>query len=227
MLKITDLAAVAARVHAAGALLVVDSTWMTPLLQRPLDLGADLVLHAITKYFAGHSDVLGGALIVRKEAAFFERIRTIQQVAGPVMDPFSAWLTLRGLRSLAPRLRMQCATARRIAAFLDDHPRVARVYHPSLTAHPGHAIARQQMADFGAMLSFEIDGTEDEAMGVAARATVFKRATSLGGTESLIEHRASIEAPPTRTPVTLLRCSIGLEHPDDLLADLSQMLGEF
>lgn len=227
MLKITDLAAVAERTHAAGALLVVDSTWMTPLLQRPLDLGADLVLHAVTKYLAGHSDVLGGALIAREETDFFERIRTIQQAAGPVMDPFSAWLTLRGLRSLAARLQMQCATARRVAAFLEDHPRVAWVYYPSLTAHPGHAIARRQMADFGAMLSFEIDGTEDEAMGVAARATVFKRATSLGGTESLIEHRASIEAPPTRTPVTLLRCSIGLEHPDDLLADLSQMLGEF
>jgi cystathionine gamma-synthase len=208
-------------------MLVVDSTWMTPLLQRPLEFGADFVMHAVTKYLAGHSDVLGGALIAHEETAFFEQIRTIQQVAGPVMDPFSAWLTQRGLRSLAPRLRMQCATARRIAAFLDSHPRVARIHHPSLLDHPAHALAQHQMADFGAMLSFEVDGTEQEAMDVAARTQVFTRATSLGGTESLIEHRASIEAQPTRTPVTLLRCSIGLEHPDDLLADLSQALGEF
>ncbi len=225
LLKITDLRAVAERTHAAGALLAVDSTWTTPLLQRPLDLGADLVLHAVTKYLAGHSDVLGGALVARGGDAFFERLRAIQTTAGPVMDPFSAWLALRGMRSLAARLRLQCQTARRLAAFLDAHPKVARVHHPSLPAHPGHAVARRQMTDFGGMLSFEVVGGQAEAMAVAARVQVFRRATSLGGTESLIEHRASIEGPETRTPPTLLRCSVGLEHPDDLVADLSQALG--
>ncbi|MDX1548164.1 MAG: PLP-dependent transferase, partial [Rhodothermales bacterium] len=218
MLKIVDLAAVAERTHAAGARLMVDGTWATPLLQRPFEHGADLVLHAVTKYLAGHSDVLGGAVVAREDGEAFERIRAVQTEAGAVLDPFGAWLALRGMRSLAPRLRWQCATARRLAAFLDGHPRVARVHHPSLPTHPGHAVAARQMDDFGAMLSFELDGTEDAAMAVAARCRVFTRATSLGGVESLVEHRASIEAPPTRTPRTLLRLSIGLEHPDDLLA---------
>ncbi len=225
LLKITDLRTVAERVHAAGALLLVDATWTTPLLQRPFDLGADLVLHAVTKYLAGHSDVLGGAIVARADDAFFERVRALQRAAGAVMDPFSAWLALRGMRSLAARLRLQCATARRLAAFLDAHPGVARTYHPSLPAHPGHAVARRQMTDFGAMLAFEVRGGEAEAMAVAARVQVFRRATSLGGTESLIEHRASVEGPGTRTPPALLRCSVGLEHPDDLVADLSHALG--
>ena len=226
MLKITDLAAVARRARAAGAYLAVDSTWTTPLLQRPLDLGADLVVHSVTKYLAGHSDVLGGAVVARSAEGLFERVRTVQTSAGPVMDPFSAWLALRGMRSLAARLRMQCASARRLAGFRHEHPRVARVHYPALPSHPGHAVARQQMHDFGAMLSFEIEGTAEDALAVAARMTVFTRATSLGGTESLIEHRASIETPPTQTPPTLLRCSIGLEHVDDLLADLSQALDD-
>jgi len=226
MLKITDLPAVAERVHAAGALLAVDSTWTTPLLQRPLDLGADLVLHAVTKYLGGHSDVLGGAVVARTHEDFFERLRAVQRAAGPVMDPFSAWLALRGMRSLAARLRLHCETARRVAAFLDARPYVARVHYPGLPGHPGHAVAARQMRDFGGMLSFEVHGTRADAMAVAARVGVFKRATSLGGTESLIEHRASVEAPPTRTPETLLRCSIGLEHADDLIADLAQALGE-
>ena len=159
------------------------------------------------------------------DEAFFARLRALQRGAGPVMDPFSAWLALRGMRSLAPRLRLQCTTARRLAAFLDEHPKVARVHYPGLSTHPGHTVAQRQMRDFGGMLAFEVQGGQDEAMAVAARVGVFKRATSLGGTESLIEHRASIEPPPTRTPETLLRCSIGLEHVDDLLEDLSQALG--
>ena len=224
MLKVTDLRAVAERAHAAGARFVVDSTWTTPLLQRPLDLGADLVLHALTKYLAGHSDVLGGALITRTKDALFERLRALLEGAGPGIDPFSAWLTMRGMRSLAARLRLQCATARRLAAFLEAHSKVARVHYPGLPTHPGHDAARRQMRDFGGMLSFEVAGTQAEAMAVAARVGVFRRATSLGGTESLIEHRASVEAPPTRTPDTLLRCSIGLEHEADLLADLEQAL---
>ncbi len=225
MLKITDLRAVAERAHAAGARLLVDGTWMTPFLQRPFEHEADLVLHSVTKYLGGHSDVLGGAVVFRAEDAFSERVRALQTSAGAVMDPFSAWLALRGMRTLAARLRMQCDTARRLAAFLQTHPAVARVHHPSLPEHPGHAVARRQMDDDGAMLSIEVRGGLDEALGVAARVKVFTRATSLGGVESLIEHRASIEAPPSRTPASLLRLSIGLEHPDDLLADLSQALG--
>jgi len=225
MLKITDLRAVAERTHAAGARLLVDGTWMTPFLQRPFEHEADLVLHSVTKYLGGHSDVLGGAVVFRTEDAFSERVRALQRSAGAVMDPFSAWLAIRGMRTLAARLRMQCDTARRLAAFLQTHPAVARVHHPSLPEHPGHAVARRQMDDDGAMLSIEVRGGRDEALGVAARVKVFTRATSLGGVESLIEHRASIEAPPSRTPDSLLRLSIGLEHPDDLLADLSQALG--
>ncbi|MFQ5572199.1 MAG: trans-sulfuration enzyme family protein, partial [Rhodothermales bacterium] len=226
MLKITDLEAVAGCVHAAGTRLLVDSTWTTPLVQRPLELDADLVLHSVTKYLSGHSDVLGGALVARSHDAFFERVRVIQKEAGPVMDPFSAWLALRGMRSLAPRLRLQCETARRLATFLAEHPKVARAYYPALPDHPGHTVACRQMQGFGGMLAFEVRGTRADALAVAARVQVFTRATSLGGTESLIEHRASIEAPPTRTPQTLLRCSIGLEHIDDLLADLAQALGD-
>lgn len=226
LLCITDLAALAEQARARGILLAVDGTWTTPLLQRPLDLGADLVVHSLTKYLAGHSDVLGGAVIARDgESEVFGRIRRIQQVAGPVLDPFSAWLTLRGLRSLGARLRMQTATCGALAAWLDAHPAVARVHYPGIPSHPGHSVAARQMEGFGAMLSFEVRGGEAEAMGVAARCRVFTRATSLGGTESLIEHRASVEAPPSAAPAGLLRVSVGLEHEPDLRADLAQALG--
>ena len=224
MLKITDLEAVADMTHAAGALLIVDSTWATPLLQQPLALGADIVLHSVTKYLSGHSDVLGGAIVTKVEDPFFERIRNVQRYGGPVMDPFSAWLSLRGMRSLGARMRLHSANARLIAGFLKNHTNVTRVHYPGLPDHPGHDIAKRQMLDFGGMMSFEIPGSQDDALSVVARTHVFTRATSLGGTESLIEHRASIETPPTRTPDTLIRLSIGLEHVDDLLADLSQAL---
>ena len=226
LLKITDLAAVAARARAAGAALVVDGTWTTPLLQRPLDadIAADVVLHSVTKYLGGHSDVLGGALVFREAGALYERVRHLQGLGGAVMDPFSAWLALRGMRSLGARLRLQCATARHLARVLDGHPRITTVHFPGLPAHPGHAVARQQMRDFGGMLSVEVDGGAEAAMAVAARVQVWTRATSLGGTESLIEHRASIEAPPSPTPPGLLRLSVGLEHAGDLVADLEQAL---
>ncbi|HET6569068.1 MAG TPA: aminotransferase class V-fold PLP-dependent enzyme [Rhodothermales bacterium] len=227
MLKITDLAAVAERAHARGALLVVDGTFATPLLQHPLEQGADLVMHSVTKYLSGHSDVLGGAVIGKGVDGFFRRVRAVQTDTGPVMDPFSAWLTLRGMRSLAARMRIQCDNAMAVARFLEGHPRVSRVYYPGLESHPGHEVARRQMRGFGAMLSFEIAGAgREEGLAVAARTQVFRRATSLGGTESLIEHRASIEAQPTRTPESLIRLSIGLEHADDLVTDLSRALGE-
>lgn len=224
MLRITDLRAVADLAHDHDALLLVDGTWTTPLLQRPLEHGADFVLHSITKYLAGHSDVLGGAVIAAEEGAVFSRIRSIQEAGGAVLDPFSAWLALRGLRSLAPRLRLQCASARQIASFLDGHERVTTVHHPSLPHHPGYAVANRQMDDFGGMLSFEVDGAREEAMDVAGRVRVFRRATSLGGTESLIEHRASIEPDTSLTPDSLLRLSIGLEHVDDLVDDLTHAL---
>lgn len=227
MLKITDLAAVAERAHARGTLLVVDGTFATPLLQHPLEQGADLVMHSVTKYLSGHSDVLGGAVIGKGDDGFFRRVRAVQTDTGPVMDPFSAWLTLRGMRSLAARMRIQCDNAMAVARFLEGHPRVSRVYYPGLESHPGHEVARRQMRGFGAMLSFEIAGAgREEGLAVAAGTQVFRRATSLGGTESLIEHRASIEAQPTRTPESLIRLSIGLEHADDLVTDLSRALGE-
>lgn len=224
LLKITDIKRVVAHAHAHHCIVVVDGAWTTPLLQKPLLLGADFVLHSVTKYLAGHSDVLGGAIIGRQSDSFFDRIRQIQTSGGAVIDPFGAWLTLRGLRSLSARLTMQCKSAHRIADFLDNHEAVARVYYPGLVHHPGHKIALKQMKASGGMLSFEVKGDEQRALKMAAATRIFKRATSLGGTESLIEHRASIEAPPTSTPANLLRLSIGLEHVDDLLMDLEQAL---
>ena len=224
LLRITDLEAITATTRARGLLLAVDGTWATPLLQQPLALGADVVVHSITKYLAGHSDVLGGAVVVREEGALWRRVRLFQQAAGPVLDPFSAWLTLRGLRSLHVRLERQCATAAHVARFLDAHPAVETVFYPGLAHHPGHDVAQRQMARSGGMLSFVLaDAPRARALG--GRLQVFRQATSLGGTESLVEHRASIEGPTTRAPEGLLRVSIGLEHPDDLTADLAQALG--
>jgi len=208
----------------AGASLVVDGTWTTPLLQRPLDLGADLVVHSLTKYISGHSDVLGGAVLSALEDTHFERISDVQIGAGAVLDPFSSWLTLRGMRSLGVRITHQCASASTLAGFLTEHPRVKSVHYPGLSEHPGHETARSQMTDFGAMLSLQIDGSRDDAIEIAARTRMFTRATSLGGTESLIEHRASMEGPGTSTPENLLRLSIGLEFADDLLEDLTHAL---
>ena len=224
LLKITDLRAVADRAKEVDAHVVVDGTWTTPLLQRPLEEGADMVLHSVTKYLGGHSDVLGGAVVTGTEDDFFERVRRVQGTAGPVMDPSGAWLALRGLRTLGVRLERQCTSAGQLACFLAVHPRVEHIYYPGLEAHPGHEVARRQMADYGGMLSFQVEGSEKEALAVAAGVEVFSRATSLGGTESLIEHRASIEAPPTATPGNLLRLSVGLEHLEDLQQDLAQAL---
>lgn len=226
LLKITNLAAVAERAHAAGAQVVVDGTWTTPVVQRPLALGADVVLHSATKYLGGHSDLLGGVLVFAEDAPLAARVRTVQQTGGGVMDPFSAWLALRGLRTLRVRLEAMMRTARHLATWLAGHPRVTAVHYPGLPSHPGHAVAAGQMDGFGAMLSFEVDGAADAALAVAARCTIFRRATSLGGTESLIEHRASIEPPDRQTPPSLLRCSIGLEHAEDLQEDLSRAFAD-
>ena len=225
LLKITDIAEMASIAHSAGALCACDNTWASPMLQRPLALGADLVVHSTTKYLGGHEDVTGGAVVGASDGEFFQRIRLIQNLYGAVPSPFDCWLTLRGIRTLHVRMPAHCANAGRVARFLHDHPNVAAVHYPGLPEHPGHGIAAGQMAGFGGMLSFQVAGGRDAAMGVAANVRLFVRATSLGGTQSLIEHRASIEGPDSTTPDDLLRVSVGLENADDLIADLAQALG--
>ena len=224
LLKIVDLAAVAKIVHAAGAICVCDNTW-APTLQRPFDLGADLVLHSTTKYFGGHCDVLGGIVVSKVEDDFFQRIRSIQYEGGAVPSPFDCWLILRGMRTLPWRMRGHSENAMRVADFLSGHRKVSRVHYPGLKLHPGHEIAAKQMSMFGGMLSFEVKDGRDAAMSVAAKTKIITRATSLGGVESLIEHRASIEGAGTTSPEGLLRLSIGLENADDLIEDLDQALG--
>src|SRR5690606_36806580 len=194
------------------------------LLQRPLELGADLVMHSTTKYFGGHSDVLGGALVFAQRDDLYDRVLHRRLVTGGVLSPFNAWLTLRGCRSLAARMAMHCANAQRVANFLAEHPAVSRVHFPGLASHSGHAIAARQMSGFGAMLSIELAGGREAALAMAGRVRLFHNATSLGGCESLIEHRASVDGPSTTLPQSLLRLSVGLEHPDDLVADLRQAL---
>jgi cystathionine gamma-synthase len=223
LLKIVDLAAVAKIVHAAGAISVCDNTW-APTLQRPFDLGADLVLHSTTKYFGGHCDVLGGIVVSKVEDDFFQRIRSIQYEGGAVPSPFDCWLILRGMRTLPWRMRGHSENAMRVADFLSGHRKVSQVHYPGLKLHPGHEIAAKQMSMFGGMLSFEVKDGRDAAMSVAAKTKIITRATSLGGVESLIEHRASIEGPGTTSPEGLLRLSIGLENADDLIEDLDQAL---
>jgi cystathionine gamma-synthase len=223
--KITDIVALGEIARQAGAHYVCDSTTATPVLQSPLALGADLVLHASTKYLGGHGDVLGGAVVARTRGPLFERIRAIQASGGAVPSPFDCWLVRRGIRTLPYRMRAHSEHALRVATFLRAHARVEAVHYPGLATHPGHEVARRQMTAFGGMLSVQVRGDRARAMEVAARLGVFTRATSFGGTESLVEHRASIEGPGTRTPENLLRLSIGLEHPDDLIDDLRQALG--
>jgi cystathionine gamma-synthase len=224
--KVTDIGRVAELAHAAGAVCLCDSTAASPVLQRPLALGADLVLHATTKYLGGHSDVMGGAVVARAGDGLFQRVRGLQATLGAVPSPFDCWLVLRGIQTLPWRLRAHAANAARVAAFLAEHPRVEAVHYPGLAGHPGHALAARQMSAFGGMLSFQVGRGQDDAMAVAAKVRVFTRATSFGGTESLIEHRASIEGPESRTPPNLLRLSVGLEHADDLIDDLAQALAE-
>ncbi len=224
-LKIVDIAAAAEVAHRGGALCLVDNTWATPVFQHPFQLGADVILHSTTKYLGGHSDVLGGALIVRASASGLEeRLRTIQNLGGGVPSPFDCWLLLRSLPTLPIRVREQSRSAEKIAFYLSEHPRVEVVHYPGLPTHPGHAVAQAQMSCFGGMLSFQITGGQAEAIAMIARLNLFTRATSLGGVESLIEHRASIEGADSPTPPNLLRVSIGLEHVDDLIDDLAQAL---
>ena len=223
-LRVSDISALASIAHSHGAVCVCDNTFATPVLQQPLQLGADIVMYSTTKYFGGHSDVLGGALVFARNDNRCARIRQRRLLSGAVLSPFSAWLTLRGCRSLPARMALHCANAHKVAAALSRHPAIARTNYPGLADHPGHAVAARQMRDFGAMLSIELHGGYDAAVKTARSTRIFTNATSLGGCESLIEHRASAEGEYSQSPPGLLRLSIGLEDADDLIADLQQAL---
>ena len=224
LLKITDLRAVAVICKKHQLILACDSTFASPCLQNPIELGADIVMHSTTKYIGGHSDVLGGALITAKKDEFWDKIKNIQQVGGAVSAPFDCFLLLRSIKTLPYRMRGHCANGMALAKYLESHPQIETVYYPGLASHPQHDIARQQMSDFGGMLSILVKGGEAKAKKVVNKVQIFAQATSLGGVESLIEHRASIEGPDTKTPVNLIRISAGLEHIDDLIADMEQAL---
>lgn len=224
LLAVADIARIAEIAHDAGACCAVDNTWATPIGQQPLALGADLVMHSTTKYLGGHSDVMGGGLVAREDDEFFQRVRAVQTAGGAIAAPFDCWLVVRGIKTLPHRVRAHSANAAAVAEFLEAHPKVEAVHYPGLASHPGHAIAARQMTAFGGMVSVQVRGGRDASLRVKANVQLFTRATSLGGPESLIEHRASVEAPGSGTPDNLLRLSIGLEHPDDLIADLDQAL---
>jgi cystathionine gamma-synthase len=227
LLKVVDIAAVAEIAHEAGARCVVDNTFATPYLQRPLELGADVVVHSVTKYLGGHSDLVMGALVT-SDGELAERLAFLQNAVGAVPGPMDCYLALRGLKTLAVRMRAHCEGARAVASFLAGHPRVRRVHYPGLPDHPGHAVAARQMADYGGMVSFEVDSAE-EAARIARSTRLFFLAESLGGVESLIEvpapmTHASVAGSPLQVPETLIRLSVGLEHPEDLIADLDRAL---
>jgi cystathionine gamma-synthase len=228
LLNVTDIEATAAVAHEGGALLVVDNTFASPYLQRPLTLGADVVVHSTTKYLGGHSDVVGGALVTR-DAGLGERLAYNHNAMGAVASPFDSWLVLRSLKTLGVRMDRHCANAARVVEFLAGHPEVASVLYPGLSSHPGHGVAARQMSGFGGMVSFRLKGGEDAALKVCERAQLFTLAESLGGVESLIEHpgrmtHASAAGSPLEVPADLVRLSVGIEDADDLLADLEQAL---
>ena len=227
LLNVIDIAAAAEAAHAAGALVVVDNTFATPYLQRPLELGADIVVHSTTKYLGGHSDVIGG-FAGTNDPTIAERLRFLQKSLGAVPGPLDAWLVLRGVKTLAVRMRRHCENARRIAAFLSEHEAVERVFYPGLPDHPGHDIAARQMADFGGMISF-LAASEEAAIRLVAETKVWQLAESLGGVESLIEQpaqmtHASTASAPFAVPPNLVRLSVGIESADDLVADLEHAL---
>ncbi len=222
---VVDLEAASAMARAAGALTVADSTVATPILTRPLALGCDIVMHSATKYLNGHSDVVAGALVTQRRDEIWARIRHNRELGGASLGPFEAWLLQRGMRTLHLRVRQASANALAIAEHFEGHPAVAQVLYPGLPGHPRHEIAARQMeGGFGGMMSIRFSGGETVALGVVRSCRLFRRATSLGGVESLIEHRATIEGPKSRVPRDMLRISIGIEHPDDLIADLEQAI---
>jgi cystathionine gamma-synthase len=228
LLSISDISALAKIAHEASALLVVDNTFASPYLQQPLVLGADAVVHSTTKYLGGHSDVVGGAIVV-KDSKLADEIAYNHNAMGPVAGPFDAWLVLRGAKTLAVRMDRHCENARAVAEFLDKHERVREVRYPGLVTHPGHEIAKRQMRDFGGMVSFRVSGGIEAALQVCKRVELFTLAESLGGVESLIEHpgkmtHASVAGSALEVPDDLIRLSVGLEHKDDLIADLAMAL---
>jgi cystathionine beta-lyase/cystathionine gamma-synthase len=227
LLNVVDIRRAAEAAHAAGALLAVDNTFASPYLQQPLELGADVVVHSTTKYLGGHSDVIGGAVLTN-DPAIAERLRFLQNSLGAVPGPFDSWLVLRGLKTLALRMRQHCENARTVAAFLEQHPAVERVLYPGLPGHIGHEVARRQMRDYGGMVSFLVE-SEEEAVALVSRTKLFALAESLGGVESLIEHparmtHASTADAPFAAPRNLVRLSVGIEAADDLVADLAAAL---
>ncbi len=224
LLQCVDIAALAQMAHQAGARAIADNTFASPVLQRPLDLGCDMVMHATTKYLGGRSDVLGGAVVSKLADEAFANLRQAQLFGGGVPSPFDCWLVMRSLPTLPYRMQAHCTNAMTVARFLEAHAKVSAVHYPGLEGNAFHALAKKQMSGFGGMLSFELRAGKDAAMAVAQHLEVFTRATSLGGVESLIEHRASIEGPESKTPQGLLRVSVGLEHADDLVEDLAQAL---
>lgn len=229
LLRVCDLAEIADIAHAHQARLVVDNTFASPYLQNPLTLGADVVVHSTTKYLGGHSDLVGGAVVVDDEG-LAESFAFLQNAAGYVSSPFDAWLLMRGMKTLAVRMDRHCANAMRVATFLEEHPRVSRVYYPGLASDAGHEVAARQMRDFGGMVSFCLAGGKEEALRVAEATEVFLLAESLGGVESLIEHpaamtHASVEGTSAAVADDLLRLSVGIEDVDDLVADLARALG--
>ncbi|HEY1629976.1 MAG TPA: PLP-dependent aspartate aminotransferase family protein [Rhizomicrobium sp.] len=223
--EITDIAAAAEIAHGAGAKLAVDSTVATPVFTRPIELGADITMHSATKYLNGHSDIIAGALVTAADDDYWQRIKMVRVQIGAILGAFEAWLLLRGMRTLFPRVKQAAAGAHRIAEHFAGHQYVAQVLYPGLPDFPGHDIAKRQMTGgYGGMLSLRIKGGEQAAIGVAAKIQLWKRATSLGGTESLVEHRASVEGANSPCPPDLLRLSCGIEDAGDLIADLEQAL---
>lgn len=224
---VIDIQRAADIAHDAGAILAVDATVSSPVTTRALEHGADIVFHSATKYLNGHSDVVAGVLVTARADERWEEIKLVRTLTGGVLGPFEAWLLLRGMRTLFPRFEKASASALRLARHFADHPRLQRVLYPGLESHPGHEIARRQMTrGYGGMLSLLVDGGSDEARRIAGRTRLFVRATSLGGVESLIEHRASVEGPHSAVPPNLLRISTGIENTDDLIDDLEQALNQ-
>lgn len=224
LLKVTDIKGVVNLAKQFGLKVACDNTFATPIFQNPLLLGADLVMHSTTKFLGGHSDLLGGALICRANDAFWERIRMVQHVGGAVPSPFDCYLLTRSIKTLPYRMRAHHANAMALSKFLSSHPQVEKVFYPGLTEHAGYEVAKAQMSGFSGMLSFTVKGGADTAEAVISKLRWFTHATSLGGVESLIERRAAVEGPDTLTPANLLRVSVGLENPDDLIEDMKQAL---
>jgi cystathionine gamma-synthase len=224
LLKVTDIKKIVAIAKAKGIKVACDNTFATPICQQPLALGADLVMHSATKYFGGHSDLMGGALITSEKSEWWQKIRQVQEMGGAIPSPMDCYMLVRSIKTLPYRVKGHVHNAQLLAEFLEQHPGVERVMYPGLPSHPQHEVAKEQMLAFGGMLSFIVKGDENDTHHIINKLKIFTRATSLGGVESLIEHRATVEGPDTKTPRNLLRVSVGLEHIDDLIADLDQAL---